>query len=73
MLDKDTVTIDNGHVVSADKAAENGHVVTGENDEDVSEHQCGYFGWTPSYLQRFNTPPWLLVCMMVLMFTQGIK
>ena len=64
-------TEDNGHVVSVNKASENDPVVTEVDDEDVSEHKCGYFGWTPSCLQRFNTPPWLLVCIMFYTFSQG--
>ena len=45
--------------------------VNGDEDNEEEDHRCGYFGWTPDCLQCFNTPPWLLTCMMVLIFTLG--
>ena len=40
-------------------------------DEEDDELKCGYSSWTPSWLQRFNKPPWLLVTVMIATFTQG--
>ena len=40
-------------------------------DEEVSDLRCGYFGWRPKWLQRFNRPSWLIVCIMWFTFTQG--
>lgn len=63
--------MDNKQTSKKTPVAENGYVVEAK-DEDV-EMRCGYFGWTPNCLKRFNTPPWLLLCIMWFVFTQGKK
>ena len=40
-------------------------------DDEDHDYRCGYFSWTPQWLQRFNTPRWLLVTVMILTFSQG--
>ena len=42
-------------------------------DEDVMDdaHSCGYFSWRPKCVQSFAKPPWLLICLMGLAFSQG--
>ena len=56
--------VDNGHTKET-----NGHIVV--DDDDEVDHTCGWFGFRPKCLQGFAKPPWLLVCIMVVTFTQG--
>ena len=42
------------------KSPSKGDVIAAE-DGGVEEYRCGWCGWRPKCLQKFNTAPWLLV------------
>ena len=42
------------------------------DDYDEEGLRCGYFKWTPNWLQGCNTPRMLLACVCWFTFTQGM-
>ena len=42
-------------------------------DTDEDNLRCGYFSWRPDCLRKVNKPPWLLVTVMFMAFTQGMQ
>ena len=54
------------------KQENDGKTYNADDEPEIEEHlKCGYWSWRPSCLQRFNTPRFLLVCIMWTTFTQG--
>ena len=44
-----------------------------EEDAEIPENlRCGYFGWRPDWLQKYNNPRALLACVCWSTFVQGL-